>query len=62
MRRFYDFWRDEDGQDLIEYSLLITFFAIACLAMMASSKPAIQAVWSTGTSKLTSANAGLSGN
>ena len=25
-------WREEDGQDLIEYSLLITFIAIATAA------------------------------
>ena len=31
----YQFWREEDGQDLIEYSLLITFIAIACAASWA---------------------------
>ena len=27
----HNFWLEEEGQDLIEYSLLITFIAIACL-------------------------------
>jgi Flp pilus assembly pilin Flp len=56
MQRFYDFWRDEEGQDLVEYSLLITFIAMACLALLATPQPAIQGIWSRGNSTLASAN------
>jgi Flp pilus assembly pilin Flp len=62
MRRYYDFWRDEDGQDLVEYSLLITFIAIACLALLATPQPAIQGVWGKGTNTLVLANTNLSGS
>jgi Flp pilus assembly pilin Flp len=62
MQRFYDFWRDQDGQDIIEYSLLITFIAIACLALMATPQPTIQGIWSKGSNTLASANANLSGS
>jgi Flp pilus assembly pilin Flp len=62
MQRFYDFWRDEDGQDLIEYSLLITFFAIACMALMSAPRPALQAIWNKGSNVLVSASAIPAGN
>jgi Flp pilus assembly pilin Flp len=62
MRRFYDFWRDEDGQDLVEYSLLITFIAIACVALLATPQPAIHGVWGKSTNTLALANTNLSGS
>jgi Flp pilus assembly pilin Flp len=62
MRRFYDFWRDQDGQDIVEYSLLITFIAIACLALVASGQTSIKTIWSSGSNTLASANSNLSGS
>ena len=47
---------DEQGQDLIEYSLLITFIAIACLAFISSGQPATHAVWQTANSEISAAN------
>ena len=40
----HDFWQEEDGQDLIEYSLLITFIAIACAAIVGAGRPAVNTV------------------
>jgi pilus assembly protein Flp/PilA len=31
---FYRFIREEEGQDLVEYALLITFIALACIVGM----------------------------
>ena len=52
----HNFWREEEGQDLIEYSLLITFIAIACAAMLGAGRPAVNAIWQNGNNQLQSAN------
>jgi Flp pilus assembly pilin Flp len=57
MRLLLQFALDEQGQDLIEYSLLITFIAIACLAFISSGQPATRAVWQTANSEISIANA-----
>ena len=49
------FCRDECGQDIIEYSLLITFIAIACLALVGAGQPAVNGIWTTGNAKITEA-------
>jgi Flp pilus assembly pilin Flp len=56
MRLLLQFALDEQGQDLIEYSLLITFIAIACLAFISSGQPATRAVWQTANSEVSIAN------
>jgi Flp pilus assembly pilin Flp len=55
-QRLFQLWRDEDGQDLIEYTLLITFIAIACLAFVGAGRPAVNGIWSTSNSQLVTAN------
>lgn len=63
MRKFLcNFWREEDGQDLIEYSLLITFIAIACCAMMATPQGAVKGIWGVSNNQLIQANATASGS
>ena len=39
------FWQDETGQDIIEYSLLMTFIAIATMWMIASGRSTVNAIW-----------------
>ena len=56
MNLLLQFAFDEQGQDLIEYSLLVTFIAIACLALISSGHPATEAVWQTTNSELSLAN------
>jgi Flp pilus assembly pilin Flp len=52
----YYFWREDDGQDLIEYSLLITFIAIACAALIGSGRTAVNSIWTTANSHISTAN------
>jgi Flp pilus assembly pilin Flp len=58
----HKFWLEEEGQDLIEYSLLITFIAIACLALIGAGKPAVNGIWTQANSKLASGNSTASGS
>jgi len=55
-----NFLREEDGQDLIEYSLLITFIAICCAALIGSGRPMVNGIWGTANSELTVANTSAS--
>ncbi len=48
--------RDEQGQDLIEYSLLMTFIAIACLAYLGLGHSATAGITSAANSQLVVAN------
>jgi Flp pilus assembly pilin Flp len=52
----WSLWREEDGQDLIEYSLLITFIAIATAALVGSGQNAIRSIWTTSNSNIQAAN------
>jgi Flp pilus assembly pilin Flp len=58
---FRRFWRDEAGQDLIEYSLLITFIAIACMWFVGAGRNAVQGVWTTANTSATAANSAANG-
>jgi Flp pilus assembly pilin Flp len=50
------FWKDEQGQDLIEYSLLIAFVALASAAIFSGAGKQIAGIWSTTNSQLVAAN------
>jgi Flp pilus assembly pilin Flp len=54
------FWREDDGQDLIEYSLLIVFIAIACAAIVGTGGSATTPIWSRANTQLSAANASAS--
>ena len=48
-------WRDERGQDLIEYTLLMAFVALASAALFISSGASVSAIWSTSNTQLSAA-------
>jgi len=56
------FWQEEEGQDLIEYSLLITFIAIACAAMLGAGRPAVNNIWMGTNNQLSQANSVAGGS
>jgi Flp pilus assembly pilin Flp len=50
------FWNDEQGQDLIEYTLLMAFVALASAALFLGAGGSIQGIWTTSNSQLAAAN------
>jgi len=55
------FWDDEGGQDIIEYSLLITFIAIACMWFVGAGRDPVNGVWTTTNGHINSAAAKAAG-
>jgi Flp pilus assembly pilin Flp len=51
-----NFWKDEQGQDLIEYTLLMAFVALASAALFMGAGGSIKGIWTTVNSQLTAAN------
>jgi Flp pilus assembly pilin Flp len=54
-RILHDLWEETSGQDLIEYSLLLGFFAVTSIAFLHSTWTSANAVWSRIVSALSSA-------
>jgi Flp pilus assembly pilin Flp len=50
------FLRDEQGQDLVEYSLLLAFVALASAALFIGAGVQISGIWSVANSRLSNAN------
>ncbi|MGA2580301.1 MAG: Flp family type IVb pilin [Bryobacteraceae bacterium] len=48
-------WREEQGQDLIEYTLMLAFVALASAALFSSAGTSINQIWSKTNSQLTTA-------
>jgi Flp pilus assembly pilin Flp len=55
IRSISGFWRDEDGQDLIEYTLLMAFVALSSAALFSAAGSSVSKVWSTTNSTLSRA-------
>jgi Flp pilus assembly pilin Flp len=49
-------WRDEDGQDMIEYSLLITFILIVTVGVLTIGGSSISGIVNTSNSQIAAAN------
>jgi pilus assembly protein Flp/PilA len=48
-------WQEEEGQDLVEYALLVVLIALGAIAAMKSLASAISDAFSNATANLTSA-------
>ena len=55
MQRLKQILRDEQGQDLIEYTLLIAFVALASAALFLGAGGSISGIWSATNTQLTNA-------
>jgi len=51
-----DFLADDSGQDLIEYSLLMAFVALAAAAVFQGAGKSVAGIWITANSRLVQAN------
>jgi Flp pilus assembly pilin Flp len=50
------FWKQEDGQDLVEYTLLIAFVCMCSAALFVGGGAQVAGIWSVGNSRLVVAN------
>jgi len=50
------FVRDEHGQDLIEYTLLLAFVCLASAALFISAGDSLKGIWSQANGIITNAN------
>jgi pilus assembly protein Flp/PilA len=46
---------EEDGQDLVEYSLLLAFIALAAIALLSAAGTSVTSIWTSINTGLTSA-------
>ena len=55
-----EFLRDDSGQDLIEYTLLMAFVALASAALFIGAGGSIKGIWTATNSQLEAANTSAS--
>ncbi len=55
-RHLMKLWKEEEGQDLTEYALLLVLIALAAIVVMSNLGSAINVVFSSGSSTLSSAS------
>jgi len=60
MEQLKGFLRGESGQDLIEYTLLLAFVALASAALFIGAGGSVQGIWTTTNGQLASANTAAS--
>jgi Flp pilus assembly pilin Flp len=52
-----NFWNEEQGQDLIEYTLLMAFIALASAALFLGTGKSIKGIWTATNTSMENANA-----
>ena len=60
MTSLANFLHADEGQDLIEYTLLMAFVALASAALFLGAGGSIKGIWSTTNSQLEAANTSAS--
>jgi Flp pilus assembly pilin Flp len=50
------FWQEDRGQDLVEYTLLMAFVALASMALFVGAGSSSKGIWATTNSQLIKAN------
>jgi Flp pilus assembly pilin Flp len=56
MKNFFStFVKDEQGQDLIEYTLLLAFVALASAALFTSAGTSVGKIWNAASNNLSNA-------
>jgi pilus assembly protein Flp/PilA len=58
MKTLKRLWKEEEGQDLVEYGLLVVLIALAAVAGMNTLATAINAMFGNAATKLNTAGAG----
>lgn len=52
---FRAFWMEEDGQDMVEYALLLAFVALAAVSLLTGVKASINTIWTSVSTNLSTA-------
>jgi len=60
MKMLTNFLRDEQAQDLIEYTLLLAFVCLASAALFISAGGSVSGIWTSANTDLASANTSAS--
>ena len=55
-----NFWQEDQGQDLIEYTLLMAFVALASAALFIGAGSSVSGIWNVTNSQLAAANSAAS--
>ena len=55
-----NFWLEEEGQDLIEYTLLLAFVALVSAAIFIGAGQSASGIWTVANSHLSNANTAAS--
>ena len=53
MKHLMKFLKDEEGQDLVEYALLLTFLALTAISILPALGSSVNVVFSSSASTLT---------
>ncbi len=53
--RLRELWQHEDGQDLVEYSLLLAFIALAAVALLSGVGKNISKIWTSISTQVSNA-------
>lgn len=51
----WNFLKDEQGQDLIEYTLLLAFVALASAALFIAAGGSVSGIWNVASNRLATA-------
>jgi Flp pilus assembly pilin Flp len=54
--QFINFLKDEGGQDLVEYSLLLAFLALATIGLLTNARTSLNGLWGTVSRSINTAN------
>ncbi len=60
MTTLRNFWNEDQGQDLIEYTMLLAFVALASAALFIGAGGNVSGIWSSSNSQLAAANTSAS--
>lgn len=55
-------WREDEGQDMVEYTLLLGFIVLIAVAVLTSTRVQMSNIWTTISSSLSSAIADAGGS
>lgn len=59
-KTIFDFVRDEQGQDVVEYTLLLAFVCLATAGLFTNSGKELSGIWSVANTRLAAANTAAS--